>query len=65
MSAYDQFPKKAETVRYYETDFQRDKFPEKMHTLNEWRELTKSLTADELERLKVEIEAELLRKSLK
>lgn len=61
MSVYDNFPKRSEVVRYYDADFAREKFPERGHTLREWRELTSKLSPDELERFKALIEESLLK----
>lgn len=61
-AAFPKLPSPVEIVRYYETDFQREKFPQEGRTLREWREITARLTPDELERFKEVIEESLLRR---
>lgn len=50
-----------ETVRYYPVDnWDNEKFPKTGHTLREWREMTKKLSPDELDRFRELIEEALL-----
>ena len=51
-----------EKVRYYEVDWKDEKFPSEGRTLREWRDLSHKLNPDELDRLRIEVEAEILRK---